>query len=154
MGSRKAERHGRGAGPAPAGRHCGGDQRRDQRAAARLQLAALSWRAPVVGWLSLELERRTPFPWIAVAFGLGILLFFQAEGRPALWAPVAGFLLATAAAVALRGRVLAFGIAVGCAAVFAGFTAGLLRLDAVRRRCSTGAYRQAHRIRRERRGAP
>jgi competence protein ComEC len=100
------------------------------------------------------LERRTPFPWIAVAFGLGILLFFQAEGRPALWAPVAGFLLATAAAVALRGRVLAFGIAVGCAAVFAGFTAGLLRLDAVRRRCSTGAYRQAHRIRRERRGAP
>ena len=115
---------------------------------------ALSWRAPVAGWLSLELERRTPLPWIAVAFGLGILLFFQAEGRPALWAPVAGFLLATAAAVALRGRVLAFGIAVGCAAVFAGFTAGLLRLDAVRRRCSTGAYRQAHRIRRERRGAP
>ena len=92
---------------------------------------ALSWRAPVADWLALELERRTPFPWIAVAFGLGIMLFFQAEGRPALPAPVAGFLLATAAAVALRRRVLAFAIAVGCAAAFAGFTAGLLRLDAV-----------------------
>lgn len=92
---------------------------------------ALPWRAPVATWLALEIERRAPFPWIAVAFGIGILLFFQAEGRPALWAPVAGLSLAVAAAITLRRHLPAFAAAVACAALFAGFTAGMLRLDGV-----------------------
>jgi competence protein ComEC len=40
--------------------------------------------------LSTEVERRRLFPWLPVAFGLGILLFFEAEGEPALWAPLLG----------------------------------------------------------------
>jgi hypothetical protein len=67
---------------------------------------ALSWRPPVASWLALEIERRSPFPWIAVAFGLGILLFFQADGRPALWAPLTGLAVAVGAAFALRPRLL------------------------------------------------
>src|ERR671921_392500 len=35
-----------------------------------------------------EAERRHLFPWIPVCFGIGILMFFAAEGRPALWAPL------------------------------------------------------------------
>jgi competence protein ComEC len=131
MGSREAERHGGGPVQRPPGVVAGALAARIGARPVGRGWPALGWRAPVADWLILELERRTPFPWIAVAFGLGVLLFFQADGRPALWAPVAGFLAATAAAVALRRRVLAFMGAVGCAAAFAGFTAGLLRLDAV-----------------------
>src|SRR5215207_5519478 len=60
------------------------------------------------GWLArgiaAQVDQRRLFPWIAVSFGLGILLFFRAEGRPALWAPVAGFALFAAAAIAARHR--------------------------------------------------
>jgi len=78
-----------------------------------------------------EVEQRRLFPWIAVAFGLGILLFFAAEGRPALWAPLAAGLGATAAAVLARHRFAGFVLAIGCAALFFGFTAGVLRMRAV-----------------------
>jgi competence protein ComEC len=74
-----------------------------------------------------EVEQRRLFPWIAVAFGLGIVLFFAAEGRPALWAPLAGFVLAGAAAAVLRHRLWASAAAVGVAAAFAGFAAGVVR---------------------------
>ncbi|KAA2243927.1 ComEC/Rec2 family competence protein [Salinarimonas soli] len=87
--------------------------------------------ALLVAWLGEEVERRRLFPWIAVAFGVGVLLFFAAEGSPSLWAPVAGFGLATAIAVALRHRVWGLAAAIGCAALFAGFAAGVLRLRAV-----------------------
>jgi competence protein ComEC len=85
-------------------------------------------------WLSRcaeqEVEQRRLFPWIAVAFGLGILLFFAAEGRPSLWAPAAAG-LAAAAAVLARRRLLGFAIAIGFAALFFGFAAGVLRMRAV-----------------------
>src|SRR4051794_1238517 len=74
-----------------------------------------------------EIEERRLFPWIAVAFGLGILLFFAADGAPRLWAPLAGCLGATAAAVALRDTLWPFAAAVAAAAVFGGFTAGVVR---------------------------
>ena len=74
-----------------------------------------------------EVEQRRLFPWIAVAFGAGIVLFFSAEGRPALWAPLAGVALAGAAAVALRHRLWSFAAAVAATAVFAGFAAAVVR---------------------------
>ncbi|HYF56036.1 MAG TPA: ComEC/Rec2 family competence protein [Salinarimonas sp.] len=92
----------------------------------RLDLGGL-----LAAWARLELERRRLFPWIAVAFGAGVLLFFAAEGRPALWAPAAGLALATAGAVGLRHRVGALALCVALAAAFAGFAAGVLRLRAV-----------------------
>lgn len=81
--------------------------------------------------LAREIEQRRLFPWLAVAFGLGVVLFFQAEGEPALWAPIAGFAAAASAAVLLRRNHKGFVIAVGSAAVFAGFAAGVVRTRAV-----------------------
>ena len=89
------------------------------------------WRRWLSRCAEQEVEQRRLFPWIAVAFGLGILLFFAAEGRPSLWAPVAAGLAATAAAVLARRRLLGFGVAIGLAALFFGFAAAVLRTRAV-----------------------
>jgi len=78
-----------------------------------------------------EVEQRRLFPWLAVAFGTGVLLFFAAEGRPVLWAPAAGAGLCLTAAVALRRSPVAVGLAMGLTALFAGFAAGVVRQRAV-----------------------
>ena len=83
------------------------------------------------GWLraclAQEIEQRRLFPWLAVSFGLGVLLYFAAEGRPALWAPLAGAAIAAGLAVLARGRPIGFAVALGFAALFCGFTAGVWR---------------------------
>ena len=56
----------------------------------RLHAQGYEWRAWLRGYWAQEVEQLRLFPWIAVALGLGILLFFAAEGRPSLWAPLAG----------------------------------------------------------------
>jgi competence protein ComEC len=94
-------------------------------------LSLRDWRR----WLSRcaeeEVEQRRLFPWIAVAFGLGILLFFAAEGQPALWAPLLGGFASAAAAVFARRKLLAFAVAVGFTALFFGFAAGVVRMRIV-----------------------
>ena len=55
--------------------------------------APVAWmpaaRAFVIGELAYEAEQRRLFPWLAVAFGCGILIFFTAtDGMPNLWAPL------------------------------------------------------------------
>jgi competence protein ComEC len=89
------------------------------------------WRQWLAGCARQEVEQRRLFPWIAVAFGLGILLFFAAEGQPALWAPLAGAVGAAVAAIFARRRLIGFPVAVGVAALFFGFAAGVLRIRAM-----------------------
>jgi competence protein ComEC len=60
-------------------------------------------------------------PWLAVAFGFGIVLYFTAEREPALWAGVSVFVAASAAAVMARHRPIGFPIALAIAAMAAGF---------------------------------
>jgi competence protein ComEC len=90
----------------------------------------IDWR----GWLSRqvarEIEQRRLFPWLAVCFGLGILLFFQAE-QPALWASLGALGLCSAGAVLLRHNFTAFCAMVAMAALFAGFSAGVIRTRSV-----------------------
>ena len=98
--------------------------------------AGLDWSLPDGrGWLSRnaghEIEQRRLFPWIAVCFGLGVVLFFQADGQPALWAPLGAFALCAAAAIALRRSLTALSVLVALAAVFAGFSAGAIRTRSV-----------------------
>src|SRR4051812_45569026 len=98
---------------------------------ARPLVRGVDWRAWLQRCWALEVERRRLFPWIAVAFGIGILLFFAAEGRPSLWAPLA---VATAAAVTaciVRARPVAFGVAVTSAALFSGFASAVIRTRSV-----------------------
>ena len=78
-----------------------------------------------------EIEQRRLFPWIAVCFGIGILLFFQADGTPALWAPIGAFAISCIGAFVLRGRVWALSATIALAAIFAGFAAGAIRTRSV-----------------------
>ena len=104
---------------------------------AALALAGAPWRAGTArgldwrGWfnacLTEEVEQRRLFPWLAVSFGIGVLLYFAAEGRPALWAPLLGLAVAATAAILVRARPFGLAVALGIAAVFAGFAAGAWR---------------------------
>ncbi len=87
----------------------------------------VDWRGWLKACVAQEVEQRRLFPWLAVGFGCGVLLYFAAEGRPALWAPLAGLAVAAVAAVLLRARPVGFTVALGFCAVFAGFAAGVLR---------------------------
>jgi competence protein ComEC len=93
--------------------------------------ALRDWRPWLSGCISQEVEQRRLFPWIAVAFRLGILLFFAADGQPTLWAPLAAGLGGAGAAVMARRRLVSFAVAIGFAALFLGFSAGVLRMRAV-----------------------
>ncbi|GEO13558.1 competence protein ComEC [Microvirga aerophila] len=77
------------------------------------------------------MEHRRLFPWIAVCFGLGILLFFQADGQPALWAPVSALAICCGGAFTLRRNLAAMAAMIGLAALFAGFAAGVVRARSV-----------------------
>ena len=92
--------------------------------------SSADWRLWLAGCLQQEVEQRRLFPWIAVAFGLGILLVFAAEGRPALWAPLAGASCAVGVAVLVRRRLEAFAAAIAISALFLGFAAGVMRMRA------------------------
>lgn len=91
-----------------------------------LDWGVLDWRGWLERNLARDIEQRRLFPWLAVCFGLGIVLFFQAD-RPAPWAPLGALALCSAAAVRLRHTLFALSVCVGLAAVFAGFSAGVIR---------------------------
>jgi competence protein ComEC len=96
------------------------------------RLNPVAFARPHVGlWLSrnlaVEIEQRRLFPWIAACFGLGILFFFEADGRPALWAPVLGLCACLCFAVLARSRPTALAVLIALGALFAGFSAAVIR---------------------------
>jgi competence protein ComEC len=118
------------------------EPRRIPRRAARVM--ALPWSSGISiawrlddgrGWISRciarEIEQRRLFPWIAVCFGSGILLFFQADREPVLWAPLGAFGLCSAAGIALRRNMPVLTALIAFAALFAGFSAGVIRARSV-----------------------
>src|SRR3954452_4188024 len=66
-------------------------------------------------------------PWLAVAFGFGIVLYFTAEQEPAVWAAIALALMACTGAVLARHRPVAFPLALALAAAAAGFAAATVK---------------------------
>ncbi|MCJ2140806.1 ComEC/Rec2 family competence protein [Methylobacterium sp. E-066] len=92
---------------------------------------------PVLGdWfaegLAREVEQRRLFPWLAVAFGAGILVFFAgADGTPWLAAPLAGAALALAPVPFLGARPAALAVVLALAAGFLGFAAATWRVTQV-----------------------
>lgn len=95
-------------------------------AASFLPLLRQLWRHLLQGF-ALEAERRRPFLWLPVAMGIGILLYFAADGEPALWAPLVGLGLGSAAAFVLRFRPAASMACLAAGAAFLGFAAGVWR---------------------------
>jgi competence protein ComEC len=66
-------------------------------------------------------------PWLPIAFGLGIALYFAAEREPLWWAAVSLALACACVAVLARRRPIAFPLALAAAAVSAGFAVATLK---------------------------
>lgn len=82
--------------------------------------------------LAYEAERRRLFPWLAVAFGAGILVFFAAaDGQPWLPAPLAAGAACLALAARLGARPWSMALALGCGFAFLGFAAAAWRVERV-----------------------
>lgn len=73
-------------------------------------------------WAKAEAGAGRLFPWVPVAFGCGIALYFTADHEPVLWVTVATATALTLGAVLLR-RSRLFAAAIMIAAVAAGFAA-------------------------------
>ncbi|WP_018262662.1 ComEC/Rec2 family competence protein [Methylobacterium sp. WSM2598] len=82
--------------------------------------------------LAEEAAQRRLFPWLAVAFGAGILLVFAgADGPPAPAAPLVVAGLSAAAAIGLRARPASRAGALGLCAFLCGFSAAAYRIGDV-----------------------
>jgi competence protein ComEC len=78
-------------------------------------------------WAVAEAGTGRLLPWFAVAFGVGIVLYFTAEHEPALWATAPLAVGSAFAAAALRRRPVGFVVALGVFAIFAGFAVATLK---------------------------
>src|ERR1700730_3374515 len=58
--------------------------------------------ARVRAWAAAEIGAGRLFPWFAVAFGSGIVLYFAADHEPAWWAAVLAAAIAAIAVIFLR----------------------------------------------------
>ena len=78
-------------------------------------------------WAAAEVAPTRLMPWLPVGFGLGIVVYFSADREPVWWA--AAILAVTAVTVAcrLRASPVGFPVAIGCAAVAAGFATAALK---------------------------
>ena len=72
-------------------------------------------------WLVAERAPGRLVPWLPVAFGAGVALYFSAGREPALWAVTAALLLAAAGAFLCRRKALAFSALLLTSAACAGF---------------------------------
>jgi len=78
-------------------------------------------------WVLAEIAPGRLVPWMAVAFGFGIVVYFTADREPAWWAAAALALVAVAIAILARRRPVGFPLALGFAAIAAGFATAALR---------------------------
>lgn len=77
--------------------------------------------AQITEWAWAELAPGRLMPWLPVAFGSGIVIYFSAEREPLLVAALAAFGALALAAFLARARPIAFPILLTCAALAAGF---------------------------------
>jgi competence protein ComEC len=66
-------------------------------------------------------------PWLAIAFGCGIIIYFNADQEPAPWAAAAVLAAAIVAAILLRNQPIAFPVALAVATVAAGFATATIK---------------------------
>jgi competence protein ComEC len=73
-------------------------------------------------WIAHDTAPGRLVPWLPVAFGLGVVLYFAADREPFLWAGVILTTIAMSLCVAARARPLAFPVTLVAAAIAFGFT--------------------------------
>jgi competence protein ComEC len=66
-------------------------------------------------------------PWLAIAYGFGIVLYFTAEHEPAWWAGTALAVASAGFAVMLRRNLVAFVLALGVFSIAAGFAVATIK---------------------------
>src|SRR6185437_459692 len=86
-----------------------------------LSVAADRYRRLLAQWIAAELAPGRLAPWLPVAFGCGIVLYFTADREPAWWAASSLALATFGIAVAALRRPVAFPLTFGLAAVALGF---------------------------------
>lgn len=86
-----------------------------------LAVQADGLRRLVSEWALAEVAPGRLLPWLPVAFGFGIVLYFTAEREPVWWASSAAAIASIAVAIALRRSVVGFPLALGAAAIASGF---------------------------------
>jgi competence protein ComEC len=79
------------------------------------------------GWVLAEVAPGRLVPWLAIAFGLGTILYFTADQEPAPFAAAAAVVAASAAAVIAWRRPVAFPLFLAVATVTAGFAVGTFK---------------------------
>ena len=82
-------------------------------------------------WSLAEVAPGRLVPWLAVAFGIGIVGYFTADREPAWWAAVALAFVGVAIAILARHRPIGFPLALCFAAIAAGFATATLRTQRV-----------------------
>ncbi len=78
-------------------------------------------------WALAEVAPGRLMPWLPVAFGFGIVGYFSADREPALWAVSALVVVGVVVAFLARRRPLGFPLALGFAAIAAGFATATLK---------------------------
>jgi competence protein ComEC len=78
-------------------------------------------------WALAEVGAGRLLPWIAIAFGGGIVLYFTADREPVWWVALTLSLVGVVASVLARRRPVAFPIVVGLTAAAAGFATASLK---------------------------
>lgn len=78
-------------------------------------------------WALADVAPGRLVPWLPVAFGAGVALYFAAEQEPSAWAAAALALICVVSAMLLRRRPVAFPLALAFTAIAAGFAVATLR---------------------------
>ena len=90
-------------------------------------LSGFGLATKVKQWAGAEAAAAQLLPWLAVAYGFGIVVYFTAEREPSVWAGAIVAALCALAAVLLRRRLTAFVVALFAFAVAAGFATATLK---------------------------
>jgi len=80
-------------------------------------------------WLLAEVGPGRLVPWLPVAFGAGIVVYFTAPREPRLWAPILLLGALAGATIAWRARPVGLPVVLGLAAAAAGFATATVRTD-------------------------
>src|SRR5688572_22808790 len=80
---------------------------------------------------ALEVAPGRLMPWLPVAFGFGIVLYFTADREPAVWAPLTAAAIGVLLAVRARKAALAFALSLAFAAIVLGFAIATVRTASV-----------------------
>jgi competence protein ComEC len=75
----------------------------------------------VVEWALTEVAPGRLVPWLAVAFGTGVVVYFAADREPAWWAALSLAAMGIAVAIVARRHAIGLPLALGFAAIAAGF---------------------------------